>query len=70
MITTLRISMCGCYFEYEPDHLKPYLARWILCGKPECWRVQSAGERTALEWEIKTLEARLESLKARLAQKG
>lgn len=69
MITTIRVSECGCYFEYEPDHSKQYIARWILCGKQECWRVMAARERVALEWEIKMLEERLENLKARLAQK-
>lgn len=69
MLTTIRITDCGCYFEYEPDHAKAYLARWILCGKPECARVQAAAECAALEAEISATEKRLESLKARLAQK-
>jgi hypothetical protein len=68
VITTIRITDCGCYFEYEPDLSKEYLARWILCGKPECWRVQAAVERVVLEEDIKATELRLESLKARLAK--
>lgn len=70
MITTIKVTDCGCYFEYEPDHAKAYLARWILCGKPECSRVQAAADKAALEAEIKATETRFESLKARLAQKG
>lgn len=69
MITTIRINDCGCYFEYEPDLAKEYLARWVLCGKPGCWMVQGAKEKLALEFEIKMLETRLESLRAQLARK-
>lgn len=73
-IATIKITDCGCYFEYEPDLQKEYLARWILCGKPECPKTQDAigraAERAALEAEIRITELRLESLRARLARKG
>lgn len=69
MITTIRITDCGCYFEYEPDLSRPYLARWILCGKRECEKVQAVKEKASLEAEIKVTELRLESLKAMLERK-
>lgn len=65
MIATIRITDCGCYFEYEQDHSKEYLARWILCGKPECSKVRAAAERAALDQDIQATELRLASLKAR-----
>lgn len=58
---------CGCYFEYEPDHSKPYFARWVLCGNPNCFMVQGSRRKAALDQEIKECEARLESLKSQRA---
>lgn len=67
MITTIKITDCGCYFEYEADHLKDYLARWVLCGNPECSRMQARREREILKADIRATELRLNSLNDRLA---
>jgi hypothetical protein len=60
---------CGCFFEYEPDPSRPYHARWILCGRPECFRVQGQVDRSRLEAEIRIVEDRLQALKDERARR-
>ena len=56
------LQPCGCRFVYEPDHSKPYYAKWALCGKPECIRVQGRINKEQLETEIKMAKDRLAAL--------
>lgn len=60
---------CGCKFTYEPDHAQPYYARWILCGHPECFRVQGRIDKVRLEVEIKIAKERLAVLEAEWARR-
>lgn len=67
-ITTISQS-CGCKFEYEPDHSRPYYAKWVLCGNPECFRVQGRIEKSRLETEIKIAKDRLTALESEYARR-
>lgn len=60
---------CGCKFEYEPDHARPYYAKWALCGNPECYRVQGRVDKVRLETEIKIAEDRLAALQNEYARR-
>lgn len=60
---------CGCRFEYEPDHSRPYYAKWILCGNPECYRVQGKLDKARLEVEIKIAKDRLDALEREYARR-
>lgn len=60
---------CGCFFEYEPDHGKPYHAKWILCGKESCSRTQGRLDKARLDEEIKIAEDRLAALRAEHARR-
>lgn len=67
MMETVRMETCGCVFEYEPDHSRPYHARWILCGRESCFRTRARLERERLDSEIGMTEERLDALRARRA---
>lgn len=60
---------CGCRFVYEPDHSRPYYAKWALCGKSSCSRTQGRIDKARLEAEIKIAEDRLMVLKHEYASR-
>lgn len=62
-LSRITITTCGCYFEYETDHSKPYLARWVLCSSPACERVQGETERVKLLAQIRQAERNLKVLR-------
>ena len=68
-IERVTVTDCGCYFEYENDLSKPYLARWILCGKDGCQQTKSREDKARLVARIKMAEQRLSSLREEFNRK-
>jgi hypothetical protein len=63
-IEKVTLTDCGCYFEYENDLSKSYLARWILCGKNGCLQTEARRQKARMLAEIKVATERLNALRA------
>lgn len=60
---------CGCFFVYEEDHSRPYEAKWVLCGKSDCYKSQARIEKAKMQEEIRIAEERLVTLQSEFARR-